>query len=177
MKYLKISLVGDGAVGKTALRERYIGGTFQSTYLMTIGADFASHKATINEIEAQMQIWDLAGQPRFESVRTLYYKGTMGVLVVYDVTRADTLENVPKWIDECFTHVGKAIPAVLLANKIDLREADPLALTTEQGENLATEMGSKYSISCQYLETSAKTGENVEKAFEILAREILTLRM
>ncbi|MHA1451066.1 MAG: GTP-binding protein, partial [Candidatus Hodarchaeales archaeon] len=104
---IKIALIGDGAVGKTALRERFIGREFKANYLMTIGADFATYKTTVDGKEIKFQIWDLAGQQRFESVRTLYYRGTMGALMVYDVTRAETFQNTPKWIEECFKHSGK----------------------------------------------------------------------
>ncbi|MHA2295228.1 MAG: Rab family GTPase [Candidatus Hodarchaeales archaeon] len=179
MTYLKIALIGDGAVGKTSLRERYIGGTFQPTYMMTIGADFASYKSVVSGKQLTSQIWDLAGQPRFESVRSLYYRGTMGVLLVFDVSRSETLQNVPTWIDECFKNTGVgAIPVVLLANKIDLRDVDPLALTHEQGKKVAEEV-SKQTLQkgyeCQYLETSAKTGENVEEAFNKLAEIIIEM--
>ncbi|MHA2295237.1 MAG: GTP-binding protein [Candidatus Hodarchaeales archaeon] len=177
MTLLKIALIGDGAVGKTALRERFIGRAFKTSYMMTIGADFATYKTTIYGREIKFQIWDLAGQPRFQSVRTLYYRGTMGALMVYDITRMETFQNTPIWIEECFKHSGKgAIPLILLANKTDLRGEAHNALTPELGIALAKEMAKiteAKGFDCPYFETSAKTGHNVDVAFKTLGKIIL----
>ena len=179
MFLMKVCLLGDGAVGKTALRERYLGKEFTSSYLMTIGADFAVQKTLVKDKEVKFQIWDLAGQERFNSVRSLYYSGSHGALFVFDVTRPESYQNIINgWLPELKKHIrGGAIPVILLGNKTDLRDAnDPTHITTEQGLKLADEMAKNFSeskIKIPYLETSAKTGENVQQAFRYLAEMII----
>ncbi|MFQ5979011.1 MAG: GTP-binding protein [Candidatus Heimdallarchaeota archaeon] len=176
----KITLLGDGAVGKTALRNRFLGKEFTGTYTMTIGADFASKKLALEEQELKFQIWDLAGQPRFKAVREAYYRGAVGALLIYDVVRPSSFENTPTWIMEAWKHNGKGrIPIVVLGNKIDLRPTQPEALQikTEQGQALAEElstMTSSFGFNVHFLETSAATGENVEEAFNLLGENILS---
>ena len=176
---MKVCLLGDGAVGKTALRERYLGKQFSSGYVMTIGADFAVKKTRITTEEGdkdvKFQIWDLAGQPRFNSVRELYYKGSHGGLLVFDITRRDSFTNLDSWLNELFKNSGRgAMPVAVLGNKVDLRdEADDCVTETEALE-FAENLKNSLKINCEipYLETSAKTGENVDKSFEILAHNI-----
>ncbi|MFX0113662.1 MAG: GTP-binding protein [Candidatus Hodarchaeota archaeon] len=172
----KIALLGDGAVGKTALRDRFMKKTFTAEYVMTIGADFATKTVEIGGKEVLFQIWDLAGQPRFESVRELYYKGSLGALLVFDVTRQFSFENTPIWIQELWKNNGKGkVPIVLLGNKIDLRNQVPNPIETRYGKILSRELSritSKEGFGIPYIETSAKTGENVDQAFYTLGEAI-----
>ncbi|MFW9996873.1 MAG: GTP-binding protein [Candidatus Odinarchaeota archaeon] len=173
MILIKIALIGDGAVGKTALRRKFIGEDFQSSYLLTIGADFSIYGIDIDGKEVKFQLWDLAGQQRFAVVREGYYRGVLGCVVVYDVTRMDTFANVSPWIEEAFKHSGHGkVPLVLLGNKTDLRGMYPDSLRAEQGEELVKTFTEK-NISCKYFDTSAKTGQNVREAFTELGRVIL----
>jgi Ras-related protein Rab-1A len=176
---MKICLLGDGAVGKTALRERYLGKQFSSGYVMTIGADFAVKKTEIETEEGtksvKFQIWDLAGQPRFNSVRELYYKGSHGGLLVFDITRRESFNNLRNWIDELYKNSGRGrMPVTVLGNKLDLiNEAEDYVKREEVFEyieDLKKELNISFSI--PYLETSAKTGANVEESFSILAQNI-----
>lgn len=173
----KIALLGDGAVGKTSLRDRFMGKPLPGDYLMTIGADFAVKTLEIRNKPIKFQIWDLAGQPRFESVREPYYRGTLGGLLVFAVTRPESFENTSSWIKEIWKNNGKGkIPLVLLGNKIDLRDSVQPSIHPVHGEALATEFSklcSKAGFEVPYIETSAKTGENVDHAFRILGEAIV----
>ena len=165
----KIVLCGDGAVGKTSLRKQYLGLGFETDYLSTMGADFALFDTTIGETQIRWQIWDLAGQPMFEDVVTAYYTKIFGGVVVYDVTRKQTFDNVKRWVNNMLSNSGrdKDVPFVLLANKIDLREEGAETVSTEEGQKLADSLG------VPFIETSAKSGEGVQDAFARLGKEIL----
>ncbi|MHA2296677.1 MAG: GTP-binding protein [Candidatus Hodarchaeales archaeon] len=177
---MKICLLGDGAVGKTALKERYLGKGFTTSYLLTIGADFAVKKLDLDGREVKFQIWDLAGQERFNTVRSLYYSGSHGALLVFDVTRSDSFRNVVKWIEEFRKHVKKeGVPLILIGNKIDIRDPNNVNhITTEMGTDLATkisEMLHGSSMTTPYIETSALADVNVDDAFSNLAKIIITI--
>jgi small GTP-binding protein len=165
---LKIAMLGDGAVGKTALTIRFTGGGFEADYKRTIGADFALKEIKLKDLKANVTciVWDLAGQPRFESVRQGFYRGARGGLLVYDVTRRRTFLNIENWKNECFSNLGKSIPLVVVANKVDLD--DSRVVSREEGEEYAK----KHNF--LYVESSALTGENVEEAYTTLCRTILT---
>ena len=171
---MKIVLTGDGGVGKTALRERYLGRGFQSKYMMTIGADFALKEATIDGRSIKFQIWDLAGQQRFGAVRSVYYLGCLGALLLFDVTRRESFENTQNWIKEIWTNNGKGIvPIVLLGNKADLRDQYPDSITTEMAQRYAAKLSEQtrpHGFDIHYMDTSAKTGLNVSQAFDELGR-------
>lgn len=171
-------LIGDGGVGKTAIRERYLGQGFNSQYVMTIGADFAMKDDIINGKKLRYQIWDLAGQERFDGVRNVYYRGAVGALLVFDVTRPDSYLNIPKWIKELWGYNGKKIPLVLVANKIDLRQAKNESISPDQGRRMAekiSKLTSREGFACHYIETSAKTGVKINDAFSLLSENILYL--
>jgi small GTP-binding protein len=160
----KICLLGDGGVGKTSLRERFLGKGFQSGYILTIGADFAVQNLTIRDIQYKFQIWDLAGQQRFSAVRALYYKGSHGAILVFDQTRLDSLYSLENWKTELFTNVGREIPYIILGNKSDL----PGAIDQEQIDHFIKKSQSEthdIPFNIKYLKTSAKSGLNVTEAF------------
>ncbi len=163
----KIVMLGDGAVGKTAMTTRFTQNFFEADYKRTIGSDFAIKRLTLPELEAQvtLQVWDLAGQPRFESVRQGFYRGARGGLLLYDVTRRRTFLNVDDWKNEAFKNLEKEIPLILVANKVDL--VDSRVVTTEEGEAYAKENG------FLYVESSALTGENVEEAYANLCKKMI----
>ncbi|MBD3406608.1 MAG: GTP-binding protein [Candidatus Lokiarchaeota archaeon] len=158
----KIVMLGDGAVGKTALTTRFTQDHFETDYKRTIGSDFAVKRLEVEERNANvtLQVWDLAGQKRFEIVRQSFYRGARGGLLVYDVTRRRTFMHLDGWKDEAYENVGKEIPLVIVANKVDLEDAR--VVTTEQGQAYAEEHGFLYA------ESSALTGENVEEAYKKL---------
>jgi small GTP-binding protein len=163
----KIVMLGDGAVGKTAMTTRFTQNFFDSDYKRTIGSDFAIKRLTLEDIDAKvtLQVWDLAGQPRFESVRQGFYRGARGGLLLYDVTRRRTFLNVENWKEEAFKNLKNEIPIVLVANKVDLEESRVVA--PEEGEEFAKKNG------FIYVESSALTGENVEEAYANLCRTMI----
>jgi len=163
----KIVMLGDGAVGKTAMTTRFTQNFFEADYKRTIGADFAVKRMNILDIDAHitLQCWDLAGQPRFEFVRQGFYRGARGGLLLYDVTRRRTFLNVDKWKEEAFENTGKEIPIVMVANKIDL--VDDRTVTQKDGKTYAKENG------FIYVESSALTGENVEDAYVELCKKMV----
>ena len=171
--YFKICLIGDGGVGKTALRDRVLGKDFESTYLLTIGADFAIYQAIIEGHQYKFQIWNLTGQQRFDIVRAVYYRGSHGAILVFDKTRPESFSNPGNWKNELFTHVGRKVPFILIGNKSDLKSnIDQAALNEfiKKSEKEFSSTNNPFVIS--YLNTSARTGYNVNEAFETLAMSI-----
>ncbi|GAH18843.1 unnamed protein product [marine sediment metagenome] len=119
--FLKVILAGEAEVGKTSLRRSYLGEGFVKNHLQTIGADFASLSKTIKDYNVLFQIWDVAGQDIFENVRMLYYKGTLGALMVFDATKIVTFRALNRWIEELEKGTERGIvPFFILGNKMDL---------------------------------------------------------
>jgi small GTP-binding protein len=176
----KVVLMGDGSVGKTSLRRTYMGEGFKTQYQITIGADFAVKKMQLEGgHEVSIQIWDLAGQEHFKNVRSTFYRGAQGAMAVYSTVERSSFDNITPWLEECWTNSGRKIPIVLIGNKTDLRdqfkdnEAMKGAMVTmEEGRKFADSL-EKQGIPTSFIETSAKTGLNVEAAFLELAIKIL----
>jgi small GTP-binding protein len=181
---LKLVLCGDGSVGKTALRHRYLGFGFKSQYMMTIGAEFSIkdviwQNGPLAGSSTKAQIWDLAGQQRFSAVRPLYYIGSHAALLVYDVTVSNSFENLINWLKEIKTHVG-TIPVAVIGNKIDLRDFSDNPISTRMGAEFAKMVKQEFlnnTFDVPFVETSAKTGENVELAFKSLVEIVYTTYM
>jgi small GTP-binding protein len=166
---LKTILLGDGYVGKTSLRRRFMGHQFSAQYLETLGADFAIKKGEYNGVPFRYQIWDLAGQPRFDSLRRGFFTGSQAALICFDISNPSSAKNLEKWVDEFWKFNGRGkIPLVIIGNKIDLRETVEDSVSYEEGLKVTGEISAPFEVT--YVETSAKTGENVNKAFEELTR-------
>jgi len=162
----KSIVVGDGGVGKTALTLRFSKGFFTEDYKMTIGVDF--HVKTImietedeGSLRVKLQIWDTGGQERFSSIRPMYYRGSLGALLIFDLTSYESFEHLPQWIEEVRSNIKNEVPFLLVGNKSDL--LNERAISPEE-INSFTERFNLY-----YMETSAKTGEGVGDCFYILA--------
>ncbi|MFX0051138.1 MAG: Rab family GTPase [Candidatus Hermodarchaeota archaeon] len=177
MTVYKIVLIGDGGVGKTAIRERYLGRGFNTQYTLTVGADFAMYDDFIHGTRVRYQIWDLAGQNRFDSVREVYYQGCIGALLVYDVTRPESFYNMPKWINELWINNGRGrVPLVIVANKIDMREIVNNTISPQGGQSFTENLSNlteSEGFSCHFIETSAKTGVNIAQAFSLLGENMM----
>ena len=161
----KVLLLGDSTVGKTCFLMRYTDNTFQEIHMSTIGLDYRLKTMTLNSgKQVKVQIWDTAGQDRFRAITKNYYKGAHGIILIYDVTNQLTFENVTNWINQIKEEASDKVTIFLVGNKID--DVENRKIQTESGKNLAE------NFQLQFYETSAKTGENVEKTFQALVEKI-----
>jgi len=168
----KILLCGDGAVGKTSIRERYMGKGFKGSYLKTIGADFASKKLKMGDHEVTMQIFDLAGQDAYVAARKAFYKGGRAAFLVFDLQDEQTLINLRKWAKDSIEYSNGSISTfIILGNKADLVETR--MVSKERAIQFARQLSAETGLDMIYLETSAKTGQNIKEAFEFLAYTLL----
>eukprot|EP00252_Welwitschia_mirabilis_P016213 TRINITY_DN35791_c0_g1_i1.p1 TRINITY_DN35791_c0_g1~~TRINITY_DN35791_c0_g1_i1.p1 ORF type:complete len:215 (-),score=28.27 TRINITY_DN35791_c0_g1_i1:155-799(-) len=160
----KIVVIGDSAVGKSNLLSRYARNEFNPNSKATIGVEFQTQVMEIDGREIKAQIWDTAGQERFRAVTSAYYRGAVGALIVYDITRRITFESVSRWLDELKTHIDTNIVRLLVGNKSDLEHIREVPV--EEGKSLAESEG------LFFIETSALDNTNVLPAFQIVIKEI-----
>lgn len=160
---LKICLLGDGGVGKTSLVYQFIEGRFSTDFKSTLGVNLLKKTVKIDDSLVTCNIWDLGGQDAYRKLRNLYLEGSNGALVLYDVTNRKSFQNLSDWIDS-FKNMRGSRPLVMIGNKIDL----PRKVPKEEAEQKCAELEN-----ASYLETSAKTGENVEQAFNQLIKDVL----
>lgn len=160
----KLLLIGDSGVGKTCVLFRFSEDAFNSTFISTIGIDFKIRTIELDGKKIKLQIWDTAGQERFRTITTAYYRGAMGIMLVYDITNEKSFENIRNWIRNIEEHASQDVEKMVLGNKCDMN--DRRMVSKERGEKLAIEHGIKF------METSAKASINVEEAFFTLARDI-----
>ncbi|XP_049404553.1 ras-related protein RABA5a-like [Solanum stenotomum] len=163
----KIVLIGDSAVGKSNLLARFARDEFYPNSKSTIGVEFQTQKININGKEVKAQIWDTAGQERFRAVTSAYYRGAVGALLVYDISRRLTFENIGRWLNELQTHSDMNVVIILVGNKSDLKDAREV--TTAEGKALAEAKG------LFFIETSALDSSNVTSAFQTVVREIYNI--
>ncbi|KAK2583122.1 hypothetical protein KPH14_009148 [Odynerus spinipes] len=161
----KTILLGDSGVGKTSLLVQFDTGKFQpGNFAATVGIGFTNKVVTVDETRVKLQIWDTAGQERFRSVTHAYYRDAHALLLLYDVTNKTSFDNIRAWLSEIREHASEDVVIMLLGNKSDCGQER--VVKKEDGERLASE----YKV--PFMETSAKTGLNVELAFLAVAREL-----
>ena len=160
----KVVLVGDSFVGKTNIMSKYLKNEFDPNSRATVGVEFGTKNILINNKKIKIQIWDTAGQERYRSITSAYYKGAKGALIVYDITRRTSFDNIDKWISDLKLNGDKNICIIILGNKSDL--ADKREVTKEEGIK-KSEM-----FKTAFLETSALNGDNIGKAFEEIIGQI-----
>lgn len=174
-----MAILGDGYVGKTAILRRLKGESFDHDYKITVGADFAVKEMKYKHDRVTLRIWDVGGQERFAPLRSRYYKNAAGVLIVFDLMKRSTFENIPVWLNEVLeNNQWRLVPILLVGNKNDLLANSSPEITKEEIiEYVHTlrawgrEMNPDFKI--DYLETSAKSGKNVIRAFDKLISMIL----
>jgi len=165
----KIIVVGDPMVGKTTLILRFVDRAFKKLYVPTIGVQVSSKSVVLEEYNTivELVVWDIAGQEKFDTMRRLFYDGADGVIFVYDVTDKQSFINVANWFKDVSRHLQRDWVGIILANKIDLRYSRVIG--KQAGEVIARKTG------LSYLETSAKSGENIDDLFEMIAKKVLAL--
>lgn len=168
----KTVLIGDPAVGKTSVRRKYLGEGFISSHIATLGVDFAQKYVHYKGNTHRMIIWDLAGQRGFEGVRRHYYQGCSSVIFVYSIIDPETFDNASRWFVETFKHLGKVPPTAILGNKVDLKidYLEDEIVSTETGRAFSEYFTDKLDVPVVFGETSAKTGENIQKVFNSLIK-------
>ncbi|KAG4304752.1 hypothetical protein PORY_001805 [Pneumocystis oryctolagi] len=161
---IKLLLIGDSGVGKSCLLLRFSEDSFTPSFITTIGIDFKIRTIELDGKRIKLQIWDTAGQERFRTITTAYYRGAMGILLVYDITDEKSFNNVKLWVSNIQQYASENVNKILVGNKCDWEERR--VISEEQGQNLAQEYG------IPFLETSAKSNINVDNVFFSLARDI-----
>ncbi|CAG9760480.1 unnamed protein product [Ceutorhynchus assimilis] len=161
----KTILLGDSGVGKTSLLVKFDTGKFESgKFSATVGIGFTTKVVEVDDTKVKLQIWDTAGQERFRSVTHAYYRDAHALLLLYDVTNKHSFDNIRAWLGEISDYAQDDVAIMLLGNKADC--GTERAVRRELGERLAKE----YNVA--FMETSAKSGQNVELAFHAVAKEL-----
>jgi small GTP-binding protein len=171
----KVILLGNAKVGKTSLLSRYVEDEFRESYFQTLGANFLVKEVDVKNISNQLDedkninsfniyVWDICGQRDKLFTTEYYFVQAVGALVVFDILNRDSFEDLDFWINK-LKELSGDVPFIIIGNKID--EEEKRMVSKEEGQELADQYG------VEYIETSAKSDENVDKAFEILAIEII----
>ncbi|PKI85134.1 GTP-binding protein [Malassezia vespertilionis] len=161
---VKLLLIGDSGVGKSCLLLRFCDDAWTPSFITTIGIDFKIRTIDVDGKRVKLQIWDTAGQERFRTITTAYYRGAMGILLVFDVTDEKSFADIRNWYKDVEQHASDGVRKILVGNKADWEEKR--VVTFEQGKQLAEELG------MEYVETSAKSNTNVDEAFFKLAQQV-----
>jgi len=136
---IKLLLIGDSGVGKSCCLLRFSEDSFTPSFITTIGIDFKIRTIELDGKRVKLQIWDTAGQERFRTITTAYYRGAMGILLVYDVTDEKSFNNIRTWFSNVEQHATEGVRKILIGNKCDWEEKR--AVSTERGQELADELG------------------------------------
>lgn len=160
----KILLIGDTGVGKSALMYRFADNTYSENFVSTIGVDFKVKTINIGNKRAKIQIWDTAGQCRFRSIISCYYKGSHGIIIIFDITDRNSFNNVKIWLNEIKKNAKENIDTILIGNKCDILNRRKVSIEE------ATEFAD--SLDIDYIETSAKDNLNIEKMYMTIVEKI-----
>lgn len=159
----KLLLIGDSGVGKSCLLLRFAENTYTQDYISTIGVDFKIRTIELDGKVIKLQIWDTAGQERFRTITSSYYRGAHGIIIVYDVTEAESFDNVEQWLQEIDRYATSNVMKLLVGNKSDLPNKK---VEYAKAKEFADQRG------IQFIETSAADNSNVEQAFILMSKQI-----
>ncbi|NHJ86797.1 MAG: GTP-binding protein [Asgard group archaeon] len=162
----KVLLIGEAAVGKTSLTIKFVHGKFKSDYLLTVGMEPYSKRMKIGADNATLSIWDIAGQQRFDVFRAMFFRGAKAALLVFDLTRPATLAKLQDWYEDLIKNAGKDVLTILIGNKNDLTDLRSVS----KKDALAF---AKKIKALTYIETSAKSGENVNESFTEVTTKLI----
>ncbi|MHA2376304.1 MAG: Rab family GTPase, partial [Candidatus Thorarchaeota archaeon] len=170
LRQFKICLIGDGYVGKTSIRRKYLRAGFKRSYIPTLGVDFAQKTVVVEGTKTNLIIWDIAGQSLFQNLRRRYYDGCGGMILVYSVVDRTAFDNASKWLVEAHRFLRKLPPLIIVGNKIDLRPGHPSEETVspEEGQEFTEKISAELKTNAVFIETSALTGENIDEGFNKL---------
>ena len=163
----KIVLIGDTSVGKSCLLTRFADDQFSENYVTTIGVDFRFKTMIVMDKIVKVQVWDTAGQERYRSITNAYYRGAEGILIVFDVTKKESFENIQNWISEVTVYTGKDVVIICLGNKNDLTKG----IDKKDIYDFQKQTG------LEIINVSAKTGDGVEDAFKHIIELLIKKNM
>nr|XP_026267991.1 ras-related protein Rab-12 isoform X1 [Urocitellus parryii]XP_027778710.1 ras-related protein Rab-12 [Marmota flaviventris] len=163
---LQVIIIGSRGVGKTSLMERFTDDTFCEACKSTVGVDFKIKTVELRGKKIRLQIWDTAGQERFNSITSAYYRSAKGIILVYDITKKETFDDLPKWMKMIDKYASEDAELLLVGNKLDC-ESDR-EITRQQGEKFAQQI-----TGMRFCEASAKDNFNVDEIFLKLVDDIL----
>ena len=160
---IKLMIIGDQAVGKSSILIRYTEDTFSQNMIGTAGVDFKKKIVDMNNKQIKVLIYDSAGHERFQKITKNFYNGAKGIILVYNINEKKSFDNLQKWVETIQINADNDCEVLLVGNKIDLEKN----VLTEEGVKISTD------YKTHFIETSAKTGENIDKAFTILLTAIM----
>jgi len=160
----KILVAGEGGAGKTSLLRRYVDGMFDESNVMTVGVDFFTKDVLFDNVHCSLQLWDLGGQKRFRYLLESYVMGARGALLLFDLTRMPKIGDILEWVNITRLH-DINLPIILVGTKNDLE--DFIAVDDES----ALHIKNAFNM-IDYIKTSSKTGYNVDKLFDLLAKKL-----
>ncbi|XP_053603639.1 ras-related protein Rab-8A [Plodia interpunctella] len=165
----KLLVLGDSNVGKTCIVHRYCDERYYDIYISTIGIDFKQKIINLDGVPIKLQIWDTAGQERFRTLTTAYYRGAMGIILMYDITNLESFNHLSYWLRNIQEYASPDVIKVLVGNKCDVHE-NQRAVPWERGQKIADD------FDMPFFEVSCKNNINIEDAFLTLARKIRNYR-
>jgi len=161
---LKLIVLGDSGVGKTNIIQRYVSDQFSSDTKATVGVEFFTKTFKVNDDILKLEIWDTAGQERYKAITSAYYRGSRGALLVYDITRIETFNNIERWMNDVKEKVEGTLKLLIIGNKSDLND--------ERKMSIETALHKARQLNVPLMETSALNANNIKRAFETLLKEM-----